>query len=1060
MNSKQQEAFNAYRKKIKEQYKLGNATEHTYRPTLQALLEALFPSYSTTNEPRRVACGAPDYVIQKKQIPIGYIEAKDIGVNLSDIEKSEQLERYLSALDNLILTDYLEFRFYRQGVRVCTVKLGDGWKGVIDFPAGAEEQLLAELESFFSFQGQTIKSVSTLTKKMAQKAKSLANSVERLLENDEWHQSTLWGQYRAFRECLISDMTPSQFADMYAQTITYGLFAARINDETPENFTRSEARELIPRSNPFLLNLFESISGASLDTELVWIVDELVALFCAVDPQSIVSKLEEEATDQDAFVYFYELFLAEFDPDKRKSTGVYYTPKPVVRFIVSAVDTVLKDKLGIQDGLASTERTEITTDAPFANKKGKTAKVKRTTHRIQILDPACGTFAFPLAVIEKIAESFGNMKGAWSAYVDEELLPRLHGFEIMMAPYAIAHINCELALKRTGYERTGCAQKRSMKIYLTNSLEKPHDTVHTLFSMWLSDEVREADIVKTECPVFVVMGNPPYAGESQNNSEYIEATIEPYKKEPGSDLPLQEKNKRWINNDYVKFIRYAQTLIDKNGKGVVGYINPEAYLKAPTFRGMRWSLLSSFDHIYVLNLHGDSNQPEDAPKGISDENVFDIKVGVCINIFVKDGSRKNKPAEVHYAELWGTRKEKYEYLKANGLSDIAFTSFIPKAPYYYMVPKSSEVEDAWNNGFGLKELFPLGGIGITSKRDKVVYQFTKEELRCVISDFATLPEQEIRAKYNLNKDSGDFPLSYALKDVKTHGVDESFFVRINYRPFDDRWVYYTGPGKGFLARPAYDVEKHLLRDNLALVFSRGIPKDIAPGFVVDKPSDKRCWTRSGMQNGDYFSPLYVYTEYMGEILKEVNLSQDVASLIAERVGGTYKPDIEGHGEGLCISPLDIFDYSFAVLNSKRYRDTFRSFLESEYPRIPYPYEYESFRKLVSLGSEIRLAFLMKAPSRQGGASFPVGGDNIVGNVAHKDGKVFINKTQYFDNVSKQTFEQVVGGYQPASKWLKERKGRKLSFQDISRYLTIVDALAQVNELSEEIDAVCSSNGLC
>ena len=631
---------------LNQRYKLGNATEHTFRGDLQTLIESVVPNIQATNEPKRQSCGAPDFIVTKKDslsqtfgIPLGFIEAKDIGdKDLAGVKKTgnkEQFDRYKASLNNLFFTDYVDFHLYRDGQFVTNIAIAQITnKGIIALPQNFEafENLIKD---FCSHIGQTIKSPKKLAQMMAGKARLLSDIIEKALTSDEKlnENSTLQDQMTAFKNILIHDITPKGFADVYAQTIAYGMFAARLHDPTLPTFSRQEAAELIPKSNPFLRKLFGYIAGPELDDRIKWVVDGLIEIFLACNVEDILKSYGKATKMEDPIIHFYETFLSEYDPKLRKARGVWYTPAPVVNFIVKAVDDILKTEFNLPQGLADNTKTKIK-----VNLQGK--QVEQDVHRVQILDPATGTGTFLAEVVKHIHKKFEGQQGIWSSYVETHLLPRLNGFELLMASYAMAHLQLDLLLTETGFKPTlpslGGAGGGRLRVYLTNSLEESHPDTGTLFANWLSTEANEANFIKRDTPVMVIMGNPPYSGESANKGEWIMKLMEDYKKEPGGKEKLKEKNPKWINDDYVKFIRFSSHLIEKNGEGILAFINPHGYLDNPTFRGMRWHLQKTFDKIYTVDLHGNSKKKETAPDGSTDQNVFDIMQGVSINIFIKN----------------------------------------------------------------------------------------------------------------------------------------------------------------------------------------------------------------------------------------------------------------------------------------------------------------------------------------------------------------------------------------------------------------------------------------
>ncbi|MCX6381302.1 MAG: N-6 DNA methylase, partial [Armatimonadetes bacterium] len=624
-SAKRMTAIAAYLQQIESAYAMGNANEHTYRPALKTFLESLEAGIVATNEPKRIKCGAPDYILTKGQTPLGYVEAKDIGKRLDEVESDEQLKRYRNALPNLILTDYLEFRWYVGGEHRLTARLGS----VVSKKIRADKSGFAEVEdllkAFVQSEAPTVSNPHELAQRMAHLAKLICEIIAKAIaaedEKGELHQ-----QMEGFRKTLLHDLTQAQFADMYAQTIAYGLFAARCNVNDGAKFTREHAAYDLPKTNPFLRKMFAHLAGVELDDRLVWAVDDLTDLLARADIAAILADFGKKTKQEDPVVHFYETFLAAYDSKMRQARGVYYTPEPVVSYLVRSVDAILKRDFNLPQGLADSSKVTVG--------KGKTSK---EVHRVQILDPSTGTATFLYGVIGKIHESFANNRGMWNGYVRDHLLPRVIGFELLMAPYTVAHMKLGLLLRETGY--TFESDER-LRIYLTNTLEDADGIIaENLFANYISEEAKASSDSKFDNPVMVVIGNPPYSGHSANNSEWIAGLLR------GKDTrsnektgnyfevdgkPLGERNPKYLNDDYVKFMRFAQWRIEKTGYGVLAFITNHGYLDNPTFRGMRQSLMETFDDIRLLNLHGNSKKKERAPDGGKDENVFDIQQGVSI----------------------------------------------------------------------------------------------------------------------------------------------------------------------------------------------------------------------------------------------------------------------------------------------------------------------------------------------------------------------------------------------------------------------------------------------
>jgi predicted helicase len=1042
-----------YIDRINQRYKQGNSTEHTFRGDLGSLLEALVPEIIATNEPKRQACGAPDYIISKGEIDVGFIEAKDIGdKDLEGKKKTgnqEQFDRYKTGLSNLIFTDYIDFIFYRDGVFTTKISIGKIENGsIVPLPENFE-QFTHLFENFTKTISQSIKSPTRLAEMMAGKARLMADVIEKALNEDDenGNLSNLKRQMLSFQKMLISDIDNKSFSDLYAQTIAYGMFAARYHDPTLPTFSRDEAVKLIPKSNPFLRKLFKDIADEDLDIRLVWIVDELVSVFLASDVASIMKNFGKSTKQEDPVVHFYETFLGAYNPLLRKARGVWYTPQPVVNFIVRAVDDVLKSEFGIKEGLADSSKRKIK-----VNYQGK--QIEKEVHQVQILDPATGTGTFLAETIKHIHKKYEGLGGIWSKYVEDDLIPRINGFELLMASYAMAHLKLDMLLTETGYVPT---KDQRLRVFLTNSLEEPHADSGTLWGNLLSEEADQANEVKRDTPVMCVIGNPPYSGESANKGEWIMKLMDDYKKEPGGIQKLQERNPKWINDDYVKFLRYGQHYIEKNGQGVLAFINPHGFLDNPTFRGMRWNLLKTYDKIYTIDLHGNSKKKEVSPDGTSDVNVFDIMQGVSINLFVKTGRKKtNELGKVFHFDLFGKREYKYDYLNKHSVSSINYKELPNVTPNYFFVNKDFEAQKGYDIGFKLNELFVLNNVGVVTSRDGFVTSDSKEELVNRIKSFFILDKEEILSKYDVKENN-----VWKIEDVKqkAKAFEENNITRISYRPFDFKYIYYNN---NFIERSRNETMQHFLKnENLGIVFKLGNAEENSSSVMVSKSIiDFRSWSRPGMQGGDYISPLYLYPIDKGQqtidqsIERTPNLNTEIVNQIADKLGLTFTNEKEiTNGT---FAPIDILDYIYAVLHSPTYREKYKEFLKIDFPRVPYPKDQDSFWKLVKLGGEIRQIHLLESPLVEKPISkYPMTGTNIVGKLKYENGKVFINETQYFEGVPEVAWNFYIGGYQPAQKWLKDRKDRELQIDDIRHYLKIIVALFETDRLMKEIDSVAT-----
>ncbi len=1040
-----------YIDQIKSAYDTGKATEHSYRPALKTYLESIIPDIEATNEPKRQKCGAPDYIISKTShgnlIDVGYIEAKDLGNNLDETEKSEQLGRYLESLDNLILTDYIDFRFFKFGQKVTEVRIAEIADGQIKPISENAVQLETLLQDFASFQGQTIKSAKRLAEMMAGKARLMRDVFYKAV-TEEGEDNSIKEQYAAFKRVLIHDMSEEEFADVYAQTITYGLFTARLHDKTLDTFSRAESYELMPKSNPFLRSLFLYVAN-DLDERVRWVVDALCDVYRATNIRDILQDFGKTTGRNDPIVHFYETFLSLYDKGTRKDRGVWYTPEAVVNFIIRAVDDCLKKYFDLPEGIADTSKVKITLDSQETDKRTKSGKkqFEKEVHKVQMLDVATGTGTFIAEAIKQIYSRFEGQDGIWSSYVDEHLLPRLHGFEILMASYAMCHMKIDLLLQETGYKPKDPNNPPRLGVYLTNSLEEHHPDVDTLFASWLSREANEASRIKRDIPVMVAFGNPPYNVSSQNKGEWISGLIADYKK----DLNERKIN---LDDDYIKFIRYAEHYIEKNGYGVVAMITNNSFIDGVTHRQMRKHLLETFDKIYVYDLHGDTKKGEQ-------DNVFAIQQGVCIFIMIKHKVESKKLANIYYAGCNGKKKEKYTQLFDNSLASTPFETLKCVEPYYFFVPKDFSAIQQYQDFFRVSELLCEHSSGIQTKNDSTAIHFAKEGIENVVNDFANKSLDELKEHY---VDKAVWKISSAKKDIDTGKYQ---YTKILYRPFDIRHTILTEKSGGFLGRPRVNIMQHIVKEgNIGLIFNKQSIGNFSYVGVTNCPNIHGTFYL-GNRGQDYLCPLYLYptsTEQSSMLDNKTggrkpNLNVDIVQQIAAKLSLSFIPDHEGAdaSDKSSFTPLDLLDYIYAVLHSPAYREKYREFLKIDFPRVPYPENSDKFWQLVSLGGELRALHLMESPSLGKLITrFPENGSNIVETInakSYREGRVYINKEQYFDSVPEIAWNFYIGGYQPVQKWLKDRKTRTLSFDDIMHYQKIIKALVETDRIMQEIDRI-------
>ncbi len=982
----------------------GNATEHTHRPALKALIESLSNKITAINEPQRIKCGSPDLIVVRGEVPLGYVEAKDINTSLEIAEQSEQLQRYRESLGNLILTDYLEFRWYvrprpstddpfPESEHRLTARLARvGRDSKLRPEADGEEQVIALLNAFLDAKVPTVQSARELAVRMAALARLIRDTIRRAFAQ-EGTTGTLHAQMKAFRHVLLHDLTDEQFSDMYAQTICYGLFAARCNAQGSEHFTREHAAYDLPKTNPFLRKMFNHIAGPDLDERIAWAVDDLAELLHHANIGAILEDFGKRTRREDPVVHFYETFLAAYDPRMREARGVYYTPEPVVSYIVRSVDHILKTDFKLRDGLADSSKIAV------RNSKGK---VKTDSHKVLILDPATGTGTFLYGVINEIFEGFKKNLGMWSGYVSEHLLPRLFGFELLMAPYAVAHMKLGLLLEETGYD---FKLDERLRVYLTNTLEEAHEySGLPLFAAEIAEEANEASKIKQEKPVMVVIGNPPYAVSSANTGQWITELLRGKDKQTAGQVTsyfkvdgkaLGERNPKMLNDDYVKFIRFAQWRIAQTGYGVLSFITNHGYLDNPTFRGMRQSLMATFDELYVLDLHGNSNKKETAPDGSKDQNVFDIQQGVAIGIFIKQGVDKKSPPIVRHAELWGLRAiyeqnsagqrvlsgGKYYWLGGHDVSSTQWTTLEPQSPSYLFIPQRSLLKEEYEQWPSINEIFEVGSSCMNTARDSLVIDVDKKRLEDRIGRLVDEQNDIDQLQRELNvKTTPWWDFNSAVTQLRKSTTWKNSVIECLYRPFDQRWLYHDPT---FIDRPRKQVNSHMTRRNLSLVTTRQTKEEF--GTVVTRLI---CGQHkiAAVYDRSYFFPLYVYNSGEGELFEKPavdvqasprpNLTFDFISQLLRRLELAYHTEGDGGDRLNGFGPEDVFDYIYAVFYSPTYRSRYAELLKTGFPRLPLTSSVELFRKLCALGSRLVALHLMELPVPQV-TTYPISGSNEV-----------------------------------------------------------------------------------
>ncbi len=1038
-----------YLEKVRTQFASGHATEHSYRPALYELFQSIDPKLTVVNEPKKSEAGMPDFLFERNGVPVGWVEAKDVDKDVIKLKgySIEQRRRYERAFPNLIYTNGVDFEFIREGQQVHFVSIADFIMGLQPRPESFDE-LARQLKLFAEQKPISVRSASKLAEMMAAKAAIIKDEVGLALREDPEFKSALGGQFKSFKANLLPALEPDEFADIYAETITYGMFAARFHDDDLSTFSRQEALEKLPASNPFLKGLFEYVAGPALPKRLTYIVDDLVQLMRASDPHSLFEDFGKFTARNDPFIHFYEDFLAAYNPAKRESRGVWYTPEPVVDFIVRAVDEVLKTEFGLADGLADTSKVTVDWDTGTNHPKtGKPVTEKRQVHKVQILDPATGTGTFLAKTVQLIADRVkARAPGKWSGYVEQDLLPRLHGFELLMASYAMCHMKLDMQLTESGYEPS--AKPPRLSVWLTNALEPAERDVRDLFFQPLAEEARGAGEVKRQTPIMCVIGNPPYNPRSENKGKWILGLVKAYKKNLGE----QKIN---LEDDYIKFIRMAENIIAERGFGVVAMITNNSFLIGSSHRKMREHLMRSFDHISVLNLHGDiRNDFAEGP----DQNVFDITQGVAITVMVR--ARQGGCNAITYKEYVGSSKSKYDRLWSD--SRTRGDSLAPISPNFLFVPTGG-VREIYESGFAINKFFKSYSSGVQTKRDSVCIRPDSVNMMSVIDDFRCATAEALRQKYHLPPDGRDWTVDGAKADVMR---GDGSIQEIMYRVLDNQFMYYTGRSRAFVGYPRREVMQHMVdRDNIGMMFNRQTAKEYFSFSFVSEKIINHGTMYLGNRGQDYLAPLYEYplTDKQSDAFsskhRALNLDPKLYAALC-RAGGIDPADQAGPEDDFRAatgdarpSEVKVFDYVYGVLHSPDYRATYAEFLKLDFPRIPWPASPEVFQHVSEKGEALRRLHLME-PGAVGETPyvFDGKGDDIVaaGYPKFANGRVFINPDQRFDGVPNVAWTFFIGGYQPAQKWLKDRRGRALSWDDVGHYQKIVKILAETDRIMKEI----------
>lgn len=1004
------------------------AREESFYPFLSELLQA-FAAYrgrkiGVTVIPRKSESCLLDLQIRgEAQRIVGYVEAKLPGTDLDVAERSEQVKRYRRTFPNLILTNFYELRLYRRGEPAARVEIAADLtiRRLEIGPVLQREAEMAELlDLFLDFAQPRHSGADSLAVALALRARVLEARIEELLERDEEETSELAGLYRAFKDHLLAGLDHREFADLYAQTIAYGLLVAR--QRAPDGFDRSAVDRYIPPTNGILRQVFRYVSLATTPKEIAWIVDDIVDLLAPVPVERIFERYFHRGRGRDPVLHFYETFLHHYDPELRKRRGVYYTPPELVSYVVRSVHRLLKEPLGKPHGLADPTVT--------------------------ILDPAAGTLTFVVEAIRCAAEEVrGDMgDGGVMPLLRDHVLRDFYAFELMMAPYAIGHLKIGLILGETGYP---LGDEERVPLYLTNALELEDLEQSNLPGMAaLSQESHAAAVIKKETLITVLLGNPPWSGHSANRSEAIvkrhrEGNVaadgrrdDGYFRLAGE--PLQEKNPKWLQDDYVKFLRFAQRKADQAGEGIVAFVTNHSYLDNPTFRAMRRSLLGTFDEIYLLDLHGNSKKRERAPDGSPDDNVFaEIMQGVAVAFFVKRPGRRKR---VLRADLHGSRSAKLRWLAAHDVETTRWTEIAPEGPAFLFAPRDATLEDEYRRGLPLTEIFPDHSVGIVTGRDAFVIDSDYGELRRRIVGFrGALSDDGLRSGWGL-RDTASWELKKAREEARKDETWEDCFQRILYRPFDWRTIFYADY---LIERPRKRMMHHLLVGRTpGLIVPRQCKEE--PGALVTDTIVAHKAVSAYDINSVF--PLYLYPqeEWLNRSGRIANVAPDVLHHLAGRLKEEPSPEL-------------LLQYVYAVLYSPAYRRRYAGLLRSDFPRIPLPQSKEVFLELAGLGAVlIDLHLLRLDRLARPHVRFEQKGTGKLTAREYRPAelRIVVNREgQSFDGIEPQVWAYRIGGYQVLDHWLAARMKRVMRFEEIEEFRRIAAAVGETIRVQRRIDEV-------
>ena len=1022
--------FEKYFKAL-QAHRVDQITEHSHRSNLQQLLESIAsPKTKVLHEPKREGkFGSPDFKITQVESIIGYVENKKMEENLDKILKTDQIKKYQALSDNILITNYIEWIWIKDGKvqqreTLCFLTDIEDKRKKLDTEKVQEVEKL--IKSFFSQAPKEIADAKKLAEALAIRAKLLKDFLlEELQRQEKEHnEGRLFQLYETFKSFVFHELTIEEFADAFAQNLAYGLFLAKLNADT-NSVNLYNAKKYIPASFELIreiVNFLDELDNEEY-RETKWIVEEVLTIMNNLDLRAIHESLsftkkkkDKDSDDiiiKDPYVYFYEDFLASYDKQLRKSKGVYYTPPPVVNFIVRSIDEILKKSFKIKDGLA--DRNKVT-----------------------VLDFATGTGTFLVEVLQKIFENLPKGSGKKDLLIKEHVLKNIFGFEYLIAPYTIAHLKLSQFLKDNDYDLKA---KERLQIFLTNTLA-PIDVQQKIPLLpALTEESKQAQEVKDK-PILVITGNPPYSKKSKNNDPWIVNLVDAYKYVDGK---RSREKQSWFRDDYIKFIRFAQDKMDKVEEGIVGVITNHAFINNVTMPGMRQSLMKTFDQIYIVNLNGSAKQEGKLPDGIiKDENVFDIEQGVAISFFIK---RKGLDKKVLYTDFWGARRDKYLTCLEESIGSIDWTELAPKTPDYYFIPKDEQHKSEYDSFYSVADIFKIYSLPLMTGNDKITIHFSRQTLEKTLKIFAEKSVEQIKTEFKIEKDSSNWTVSKAKTDAVNTKASKVYYRNILYRPFDERLTFYNGNNNGFHSRPQFKVCKNMLFENIGLLLPRQISKNQFRHVFCTRLIPEMCAISTATKEANQLFPLYLYPDAtidstQQKVSREENFTEDFRD---------YIDKLYGKGK----TPEQILGYIYAVLHSETYRTKYNEFLKDKFARIPFSKDKKVFENLSKLGTELIKAHLLEAVPHSNIAEFMGKGSNYIENVEYtlenKLGKIHVNKTQYFDNVPLDVWNFQIGGFAPIKKYLNEHKDREIELLEVEKMTTVIHSIAFTIEQMKKID---------